>query len=298
MRHKEDFGLIFVILASMLYGTLPMGIHMGHSIGLETEQIVIYRFLFSLPLILGTLWWKKKKILVKGTIEMMLVGGLGYGLTALLLSKAYALLGTAPATILHFTYPAVIMLFECKGKKQKLSRGELSSLTIVLFALLLMIEFPLTLDWGGILVAIFSAFTYAFYLFYLGQKKKVEMDGLIRTFWVVMGGTGFFLLRYGIFQPELFLIEGVQIPFLFCTAILQTLLPVLLLIWGLQKIRPSVAGIVGAIEPLTALILAAFFLGESLFSKRGIAAILIVVSVLIIGKMQSKEEKQIENITM
>lgn len=219
----------------------------------------------------------------------MLIGGVGYGLTAMLLSRAYDSLGTAPATILHFIYPSLVMLLEWKVQKRKFSRLEMLSLSLVLLALALLIEFPFRLNGLGVIEALLSAVTYAVYLFYVGSKSIPIQDALMRTFLVVAGGSLFFMLRYGILSPQVFQVEIKPLFFLIGLAFLQTLLPAFFLILGLRKIRPSQAGIIGALEPLTALVIAAFVFGESLFSKKGISGLLILASVILVSKLQDKE---------
>jgi len=290
---KKIMGFIMIILASILYGTLPLGISFGHDIGLVTEQIVIYRFIFSLPcIIIAVIILNKGKLNYKAGVKLMVVGGLGYGLTAMLLSKAYAILGTAPATIIHFSYPAVIMSLEFLFLQKRISKGEIGALFMVILALLLLLEYPIKLDGYGLICAVVSAFTYAGYIFFLSIQSKIKsVNPIERTFWILIGGTIFFVFRYGFINPEYFFISSNQIVLLIATAVFQTLLPVLFLILGLKYIRASVAGIIGALEPFTALLIGAIYFEESLIGKRGISAIFILLSVIWIGIVNLKEEK-------
>ena len=104
-------GIIAVMAASVLYGLLPVFTKVLIENGMNSDSIVMFRFLFA-SVFCGMILILKKRSNMKATLkqlaELAFFGIIGFGLTATFLTISYHSLSIGLATMLHFSYPVFV----------------------------------------------------------------------------------------------------------------------------------------------------------------------------------------------
>ena len=111
---KASKGFVFSFLAAILFGVIPLFVHLIGDLGIGVYMLVFFKNLFSLPfLILFSHMFEKRRVFPIGRMPFLqccLMSLAGAVVTIILLFSSYSLIGTAAATSLHFLYPVFILL--------------------------------------------------------------------------------------------------------------------------------------------------------------------------------------------
>jgi EamA domain-containing membrane protein RarD len=104
--------VIAVVIASIAYGFLPIFVKNARVVGMSANSIVFYRFFFTAIACFFIILATKKsfKTTKKQMIEMSFYGIFGTGLTMLFVTMSLDYISTGLANMLHFGYPAVVMM--------------------------------------------------------------------------------------------------------------------------------------------------------------------------------------------
>jgi membrane protein len=208
-----------------------------------------------------------------------------YG-SAALLFQGYHTMSSGMATTLHFLYPIGTTLIMAIVFRQRTS-----IYTVIAIALGLSGVSLLSLRGGvgqttsiiGILLVLLSGLSYAIYLVTVNNVRRLrEMDNLKLTFYAIFFSGIFFLtdtLLSGGIQP---IPSRGAIVNLLLLALLPTLISNLALVRAIKSIGSTLTSVLGAMEPLTAIVMGVLFLGEQVSSVMLLGVILILSAVTII----------------
>ena len=105
-------GYLAIIAASLLYGIMPVLSKLLLLEGMNSSSIVVWRFCFSTVFCLAIMLIKK--IPFQATPRqigvMIVVGILGFGMTATLVTAAYNYIPVGLATMFQFSYPLFVLI--------------------------------------------------------------------------------------------------------------------------------------------------------------------------------------------
>ena len=76
---------------------------------------------------------------------------------------------------------------------------------------------------------------------------------------------------------------------MFLMAILSTVIPSYLVTIGIRRIGSDNAAIVGSVGPVSTILLAYFFLNESIFAMQIVGTCMILIGVILIGRGKKSE---------
>lgn len=200
-------------------------------------------------------------------------------------------LPVAIAIVLLFTAPILVVLWtaltsRCAPSKTVLIALILSILGVVLVSRLL--EIPLQqVNWFGIGIGLTTAVCFAAYII-LSEKlasSEAPINILLKTYAVA----SLFWLAYQFTQGlPLTLLTPTHFPKVFVVGIVGNLLPYLLFLWSIQRVRAERAAIVATLEPFVAAILAWLWFGQTLTLLQIIGGILIITAVTTLQLKESQ----------
>ena len=107
---------------------------------------------------------------------------------ALTLLASYAFIPSGLATVIHFTYPALVMLFAILLNQMKPSFVVLIGVILSLIAVSI-ISYPsgdVVLNSTGIILAVISAIAVSIYVILLNQKGLNDINSLVIVFYIAM----------------------------------------------------------------------------------------------------------------
>lgn len=280
-------GVIFGLVAAICYGfiptfTLPVK---NAAVPMADSCILLYRFAFAAVVMAGLMVATRRSFRVtRGElVTLTYLAFLSDG-AALFLLEGYNYLSTGVATTLHFMYPVfttlLMMVFYHEARKA-------STLLAVCMAVagvgvLSMRTGGSGTSWQGVVLELISAVCYALYIIRVNRSRVQDMDGLKLIFYVVAIGALIFaadVVRLGEFQwvssPGMALDLGTL-------AVVCTVVTNLLLVMAIKRIGSTMAAVLGAFEPLTAVALGCLLWDEPFTVNVAVGVLLIIPAVLII----------------
>ena len=279
--NNEFKGTAYVVLSGILYGFLSyFGISLLQN-GFSIASMLFWRFLFSsiFLFIIQIPSFKEVKLPSLKTFFMaMIVGSSFYSSSTAFFFMACKYICSGLAMVIFFVYPALVAIINWILYKTKITKVYFSSFVLITFGIILLIDLTeLEVNIYGILLALLSGLTYAFYLV-LSKKQLLNLSPLRGSLMVSLGSSLIFLV--------LMLIEskGINIPsdktaFIYCivNGLIATALPMVLMLLGLQYINSTKASILSVLEPVFTVIFGWLLLNEIL-SWQQIAGIIIVLA--------------------
>lgn len=285
--HQATLGFIVGLLAAVCYGFIPfftLPIKQGEASNyLSDPTILFYRFGFaSLMLALVMLVRKKSFKVTRGELVTLIYLSFISDGSALFLIDGYNYMSSGVATTLHFMYPvvtALIMMFFYNEARR------MSTIMAVLMA----VGGVGVLSWSadgntsvtGVVIVLISAVCYALYLIRVNRSRAATMDGSKLVFYVMFIGALIFgaeALRQGNFAP---ISTQFQWRNLFSLAFICTFVTNISLVFSVKRIGSTLTAVLGALEPLTAVVMGCLVFNEP-FSLQVLAGILLIIPAVII----------------
>ena len=292
---KSSVGLFLGLMAAVCYGFIPLFTKelQAPAVGLplSSSTILFYRFGIA-SLILAAIMFVRResfRITYAEFVRLVQLAFFSNGAALFLISGYRYCSSSGVATTLHFTYPiltALIMMIFFR-ERSRLSTWIAIGLSIAGVALLSGVGGGA--QWLGIVLEIISALCFALYLIRVNRSRVSQMPVVKLTFYVMAFGALIFA-AFIAYERADFDISAhyALIPSapgwlnLCLLSVICTVVTNLALVYATQNVGPTVASILGVLEPLTALVLGILFLGEELTPSMAAGIGLILPAVLII----------------
>ena len=280
-------GFLYGIVASSTFGLLPLFTLPVMGEGLTTFSILSYRMLFAsilvaLLMLIGRVSFATN---LKELRWFAVLGFLYYG-SAALLFQAYGGMASGLATTLHFMYPVSVTIIMALVYKQRPSVVTICAIVLSLVGVALLCLRESSTGVSSLLsvfLVLLSGVCYAVYLVLVSTVRRINQQNSQKlTFYVLMFSGAFFMLstlQGGGLQIIPSASAGIN---LLLMATLPTLLSNLALVRSVKNIGSTLTSVLGAMEPLTAIIVGILVFDESLRGLMIVGIILILVSVSLI----------------
>lgn len=292
---KSSVGLFLGLMAAVCYGFIPLFTKelQAPAVGLplSSSTILFYRFGIA-SLILAAIMFVRResfRITYAEFVRLVQLAFLSNGAALFLISGYRYCSSSGVATTLHFTYPiltALIMMIFFR-ERSRLSTWMAIGLSIAGVALLSGVGGGA--QWLGIVLEIISALCFALYLIRVNRSRVSQMPVVKLTFYVMAFGALIFAAFIAYERADFdisahyALIPSASGWLNLCLlSVICTVITNLALVYATQNVGPTVASILGVLEPLTALVLGILFLGEELTPSMAAGIGLILPAVLII----------------
>lgn len=280
-------GFLYGIVASSTFGLLPLFTLPVMGEGLTTFSILSYRMLFA-SILVAVLMLIGRVSFATNLKELRwfaVLGFLYYG-SAALLFQAYGGMASGLATTLHFMYPVSVTVIMALVYKQRPSVVTICAIILSLIGVALLCLRESSTGVSSLLsvfLVLLSGVCYAVYLVLVSTVRRINQQNSQKlTFYVLMFSGAFFMLstlQGGGLQIIPSASAGIN---LLLMATLPTLLSNLALVRSVKNIGSTLTSVLGAMEPLTAIIVGILVFDESLRGLMVVGIILILVSVSLI----------------
>ena len=280
-------GFLYGIMASSTFGLLPLFTLPVMGEGLTTFSILSYRMLFA-SILVAVLMLIGRVSFATNLKELRwfaVLGFLYYG-SAALLFQAYGGMASGLATTLHFMYPVSVTVIMALVYKQRPSVVTICAIVLSLVGVALLCLRESSTGVSSLLsvfLVLLSGVCYAVYLVLVSTVRRINQQNSQKlTFYVLMFSGAFFMLstlQGGGLQIIPSASAGIN---LLLMATLPTLLSNLALVRSVKNIGSTLTSVLGAMEPLTAIIVGILVFDESLRGLMIVGIILILVSVSLI----------------
>lgn len=282
---RRTVGICAGIIAGVSYGTNPLFAKPLLESGVPVLVMLFFRYGISALLLAGWMLLKREPFRVKGReLSLLAVLGLLFACSSLFLFISYEFIPSGLATTLVYLYPVFVALIMVLLRFYPSWQTWVS--IAATFGGILLLSQPsgaAQIKPLGILLAVGSALSYAFYLVIVNRSKRIKhVSEHTLTLYALLTGTALFASLRAV-QGGSF-IEGVNGPGdwanLIGLALVPTMISMLTLAISSRLIGPTKTSVLGVFEPLTAILIGTFLFGEPLTMKMGLGIAVCVAAVL------------------
>ncbi len=284
MKQTKATGYLMGILGAAFYGLNPLFALPLLKDGMDSISVIFWRYVLSIPMLALLMLVQKVDFrLTKGEAVQLTCLGCLMVLSSLLLYISYNYMDAGLASTILFVYPILTALLMAFVFHERVSWIVWSCLGLASVGIGVLCELhgEVKMSWGGIVLVIFSALTYAVYLVFINKGHITHLPSAKVTFYVILFGTilvGIILALHG----QIALPQGTHWGYSIGSALLPTTASLVLTTLAIQYIGSTQTAILGAMEPLTAVLVGVTVFGEHLTTRSIIGILLIVVAVTIV----------------
>lgn len=293
-------GILLTLLGAICFSTKAIFVKLAYrDTEVDAISLLVLRMIFSLPFFVASAFISShKQTNVRFTQKQWLavagVGCLGYYISSLLdfLGLQYVTAGIE--RLILFVYPTLVLLMSAVIFKVKIKSTQWLALLITYVGLF--VAFISEVDgqaaqsknfFLGSFLILICAFTYAAYI--VGSGRLIPIVGATKFNSYAMSFASVGVLLHFFITSNVSLLHFSSTVYLysFCMAILSTVIPSYLVVAGIKRIGSDNAAIVGSIGPVSTIILAYFFLQETVTVLQLVGTALILAGVLLVGKQKT-----------
>ena len=277
-------GVILAIISAICYGMNPLGALFLYEEGLNVNSVIFYRFIFASILLAIFMLIKKDSFYLKFK-EIILLAFLGllFGISAISLFNSFLYMDAGLASTVLFIYPIFVAIIMALFFKEKNSIITILSIIFAFLGVVLLYESDgANVSNFGIFLVIVSSLCYAIYIVIINQYLKIS--ALKVTFYSMLFCT-ITILIHSFFDSSLNIMPLINFNMWFYTlflALVPTIISLLFLIKAIQLIGSTSASILGALEPLTAVLIGVYVFNEKITFWLVIGIVFILFGVLLI----------------
>ena len=277
-------GVILAIISAICYGMNPLGALFLYEEGLNVNSVIFYRFIFASILLTIFMLIKKDSFYLKfKEIILLALLGLLFGISAISLFNSFLYMDAGLASTVLFIYPIFVAIIMALFFKEKNSIITILSIIFAFLGVVLLYESDgANVSNFGIFLVIVSSLCYAIYIVIINQYLK--MSALKVTFYSMLFCT-ITILIHSFFDSSLNIMPLINFNMWFYTlflALVPTIISLLFLIKAIQIVGSTSASILGALEPLTAVLIGVYVFNEKITFWLVIGIVFILFGVLLI----------------
>lgn len=277
-------GYLLGIIAAATYGMNPLFALPLYEAGMNPDSVLLLRYLVAIPILGIMLLWRGRNFRLKRReLPPIISLGLLFSLSSLTLFQSYNYMDAGIASTLLFIYPILVAIIMATLFKERLSKQTILCIIVTLcgIALLYSNDDGSTLSLMGVMLVFASAISYAIYIVGINKTSLRNVATLKISFYVLTFGSLLFLSR-------LLITHDFQVPStdawrlwinILCLAVFPTVLSLVCTTKAIQYIGATPTAILGALEPVTAVVIGVSVFGEVITSRIAIGLLLIIISV-------------------
>lgn len=297
IRKRRLAGYLAGFIAGVSYGTNPLFAKPLLESGVPVLVMLFFRYSISAAILAVWMLAKRERFRVKGN-EMALLALLGilFACSSLFLFFSYEFIPSGLATTLVYLYPVFVALIMVFLRFYPSWQTWLS--IIATFGGILLLSSPspgASIRIPGIILAVASALSYAFYLVIVNRSKRIKnVSEHTLTLYALLTGAVLFAVIRALQGGSI--TEGIDTASdwgnLIGLAIVPTMISLLTLAMSSRYIGPTKTSILGVFEPLTAIMIGTLLFGEPLTVKMGIGVAVCIGAVVFMILRPAKTDRQ------
>ena len=287
--NKRFIGTLCAIGAAVCYGTNPLGALNLYAEGMNTPSVLFYRFGLAWVIVAIVMLFRGESLRVtRREFATLTALGLLFIGSSLTLYLSFLHMPAGIASTILFTYPVMTAAIMALFFREKVTLPILASIFFSFFGVA-MLSFNVDGDVFsllGIILVLLSALTYALYIIVV-DKSPLQMSSFKINFYVLFYcalGNVVFALVSG---------QGLALPpsptawfWVGWLAVVPAIMALVMMVYAAKYIGSTPTAILGALEPMTAVLIGVIVFAEP-FTLRlllGILLILAAVSLVVLSK--------------
>ena len=267
-----------MLAAAVAFGIYGILSKFALNAGVEPLALLFWRFGLAGLLLVLLARIVKEPPLNRRSLPALAALGVLYAAMSLTYILTVKNAGVPYAVLLLYAYPAVVAATErLHGAHLHVPRLIATAMALAGVALLVYAPHG-SISAAGALIGLCSALAYGLYIYY-GSATMREAPAIGGAA-AIMTAAAVVILPFALFGPHARHSPAAW-EWIAAVAIFGTALPVALLGAGMRKTGPGKAALLGTLEPLTAVALAAIVLGEQLHPVQYLGALLVAIAAML-----------------
>lgn len=290
-------GYFFAIVSAVSYGLIPAFIIPVKEAGFSLDKTLFYRFFISAIFLLAYLVRKKESLRVTPKdFLIMLILGLFYALSSEFLFLGYDYLSPGIASTILFVYPVIVALVMMVFFKETISKATVLSLILTILGVFVLSlkDATFSINFIGLSIALLSALFYALYIIII-NKANVSFSGMKITFYSLLFSSLYYFIKV-LWSQDGLAIDLYTLGNFTLFAFITTVVSISTLVYAIQMIGSTPTSIMGALEPVVAVLVSVLFFQEQFTIGLFLGVMFIIIGVILNIISESKKQKQIREV--
>ena len=287
MRNRKLIGTLAGIAAAVCYGTNPLGALKLYAEGMQTNSVLFYRFGLAWVIIAVVMFFRKESLKVTRQEFTALTGlGLLFIVSSLTLYLSFHYMAAGVASTILFTYPVMTAVIMAVFFRERITWATVVSLALSGAGVVLLYwsDGAGTLSTVGVILVLASALSYALYII-LVNRSNLQMSSFKINFYVLLYCTLGMVVYSLIAGLPLTLPQNATSWFYVgWLAVVPAIFALVLMVYAAKYVGSTATAILGALEPLTAVLIGIFVFNEPFTLNLAIGIALILGAVMVIVK--------------
>lgn len=286
MKLKDFKGYMLAALAAAAYGTNPAFAVPLYEEGMNPNTVLLFRYIMGLPFLAIIMAARGVSFkLTKGQIGPTAILGVLMALSSLALFESYKYMNSGIASTLLFVYPIMVAVMMIFFFHEKFKITVALCLIIMTGGLVLLMkpQGGASISAYGCILVMVSALTYALYIIFVNVSSHIKSIPTTKLLFYVLGWGSL------VYVVMIALGNDVTLPAaptcwlnLLALAIIPTVISLACTTRAIQLIGSTPTAILGALEPVSAVILSVTVLGQSITPRDILGGLLIVIATTIV----------------
>ena len=283
-------GVFYAAVSSMSFGFSPLFSLGLIAVGLTDFDILSYRWFIAGLVLMIYAFCKKKSLRLNSFDEFWKVVLLSIlrSITSITLLLGYVNISSGIASTINFMYPVIVTICMMLFFGEKRSKVDFVAIAASIFGVYLLASGDSIIVEGGntrlgLACSLISAVSFAAYYIVLKQVKADKIEVVKFTTWIMMLSAFYFIICALVFNGKITIVNDIKSwAEILGLGLWATMVSNITGVKGVRRIGPTMTSVLGALQPVTAVILGVLFLGEHLYTRSLIGIIIILIAVTII----------------
>ena len=289
-------GVFYASVSSASFGFSPLFTLGLLAAGLTSFDVLSYRWLIAGIVLMIYAFCKKKSLRLNSFDELWKIVLLSVlrSITSITLLIGYANISSGIASTINFMYPVIVTICMMMFFGERRSLVDITAIAASIFGVYLLASGDSIVVEGGntglgLACSLISAFSFAAYYILIKQVRADKIEVVKFTTWIMMLSAAYFIVCALVFEGGLSMIpDGRSWLNILGLGLWATMVSNITGVKAIRRIGPTQTSILGALQPVTAVILGVLFLGEHLYIRSCIGITIILAAVSIIVMHQKK----------
>lgn len=291
-------GIFYAIISSASFGFSPLFSIGLLAAGLSNYDVLSYRWGIAGIVLMIYAFAKKKTLRINSFDEgwkIFLLSALR-AITSVTLLIGYANISSGIASTINFMYPVIVALCMMFVFGEHKSWVDMLAIAAAIFGVYLLASGDsLIVENGntklGLTCSIISAFSFAAYYILMKRLKADKIEVVKFTTWIMMLSAVYFIICAFVLEGKLTMVTGFKNwMYILGLGLWSTMISNFTGVKAVRRIGPTLTSILGALQPVTAVVLGILFLHEHLYTRSLIGIILILIAVTIVVMHQNNRQ--------
>lgn len=286
MKFNDLKGYLLAAIAAAAYGTNPAFAVPLYEQGMNPNTVLLFRYVMGLPFLALIMVMRGVSFkLSKEQIGPTAILGILMAFSSLGLFESYKYMNSGVASTLLFVYPIMVAVMMIFFFHEKFKITVALCLLIMAGGLVLLMK-PQggeSISAYGYILVMVSALTYALYIIFVNVSSHIKSIPTTKLLFYVLGwGCLVYAVMIALGNDVTLPLRSIGWLNLLALAIIPTVISLACTTRAIQLIGSTPTAILGALEPLSAVILSVTVLGQSLTTRDILGGLLIVIATTIV----------------